>query len=186
MKKLFVLLLHSFFVFTGALHLNAQCTSGDCQNGFGVYLYEGGRYEGYFAGGLRNGQGTFNWSNGDKYVGEWLNSWRTGYGFYYWANGDQYEGYFKENIISGHGTKYFANGAKYEGTWLDGSYNGYGVLLTGTDRFVQNCKDCKTYRGNWVAGIKSGFGKCYDKNGYLLYEGEFSGDKPVSNYPNRF
>jgi len=185
MKKIILAFLMLTFLVTNK-SLFAQCSSGDCQNGYGVYLSEYGRYEGYFAGGLYNGQGSFYWTNGDKYVGEWLKGWRTGYGIYYWTNGDQYEGYFKENKITGFGTRNYAFGTRYEGNWLDGKYNGYGVVTAGPDRFINNCKDCKTYKGNWVTDLKSGFGRCYDKNGYLIYEGEFWDDKPVSTYPNRF
>lgn len=184
MKKFFPLIAIGLLIFNK--NISAQCTSGDCQNGWGILISDGGRYEGYFAGGLKNGQGTFNWTDGDKYVGEWLNGWRTGYGIYYWPNGDSYEGYFKQNSLNGYGTKYWANGDTYTGNWVDSKQDGYGVVTIGPDRHIKFCDNCATYKGNWVADVKSGFGRCYDKDGKLIYEGNFLDNKPVDSYPNRF
>lgn len=55
--------------------LKASCISGDCKNGFGVYIF----------------------SNGDKYEGAWENGKRHGYGVYTWASGKQFKGEFREN-----------------------------------------------------------------------------------------
>ena len=38
-------------------------------NGKGIRTYDNGVYEGEFKDGLKNGQGTFKWKNGDKYTG---------------------------------------------------------------------------------------------------------------------
>jgi hypothetical protein len=39
------------------------------KDGYGVYTYEDGTYEGEWKDGKKNGQGIFYWPNGEKYVG---------------------------------------------------------------------------------------------------------------------
>ena len=48
------------------------CLIGDCENGFGHYLYE----------------------NGDKYIGEWVNGIMQGYSTYQWGDNSKYVGEF--------------------------------------------------------------------------------------------
>ncbi len=55
--------------------LKAFCVSGNCKNGYGVFLF----------------------ANGDKYEGRWKNGKRHGYGVYTWSGGKQYQGEFRDN-----------------------------------------------------------------------------------------
>lgn len=78
------------------------CLSGDCQDGYGIYAYEGGgRYEGYFRNGFRDGEGTFSWANGDKFIGTWAQGDYTGTGTYYYADGTVQAGYWQKNVYLG-------------------------------------------------------------------------------------
>jgi len=70
MKKL------SLYLFLGLLWCNvgfAECIKGDCNNGYGTYIYEDGRqYVGEWKDGERHGQGILtNTADGNKYDGEW-------------------------------------------------------------------------------------------------------------------
>ena len=66
MKKLLLILLCLPVIGFG------QCTSGDCENGYGTLTYaSGSKYVGEFKDGSFNGQGTYTSSDGGKYVGEW-------------------------------------------------------------------------------------------------------------------
>jgi len=54
----------------------------------------GGKYVGHFRDGLKDGQGTFSYSNGERYVGQFKNDKRDGKGIYYYSDGSSYEGFF--------------------------------------------------------------------------------------------
>ena len=45
-------------------------------HGQGTYFYfkEGDKYTGEWKDNLKNGQGTYTWSNANKYTGEWQNN----------------------------------------------------------------------------------------------------------------
>lgn len=100
MKKSILFLL---FV-TLATFANAQCTTGNC--------YEG--------------NGTFQFENGDNYNGQWRKGLPSGYGVYEFANGDIYKGNFLNGLMDGRGTYTYNNGNKYIGEWKAGKMNGRG------------------------------------------------------------
>ena len=83
---------------------NAQCTTGNCYDGNGTYLFE----------------------NGDLYNGLWRKGVMLGYGVYEFTNGDVYKGAWKDGQMSGRGTYTYNNGDKYIGAWKDGKMNGRG------------------------------------------------------------
>ncbi len=71
------------------------------------------------------------------------------------------------------------------GEWKDGKKQGQGTYVMRHASFISNCPNCKEYVGQWYNDVKDGYGKCYDKNGKLLYEGQLKNNKPIENYPNR-
>ena len=82
---------------------DVNCKSGDCNNGFGTYVFP----------------------SGNKYVGNFVNNKREGKGIYYFANGEKFEGIFHDNEKYS-GTYTFNTGITYTGTYsADGEpYNG--------------------------------------------------------------
>ena len=51
-----------------------QCISGDCENGFGTFIYhDETKYEGKWKNDKKHGQGTMTWNSGSKYVGNYKN-----------------------------------------------------------------------------------------------------------------
>ena len=68
-KKYFNLL---FFIICYQVS-SAQCISGNCYNGKGVYSFSAGSsYDGEWKNGNQNGKGKYTYKNGDVYDGNWL------------------------------------------------------------------------------------------------------------------
>lgn len=88
---------------------------------------------------------------------------RCGLGIYYWDSNDFYFGGFEDGFRSGYGIYFIGN-------MEDNSH-------------VKNCPGCKIYVGDWSNGEKSGGGTCYDRNGNVIYYGDFKNNKPVGTYP---
>jgi len=58
-----------------------QCISGDCENGYGTYIWDSGEKSvGEWKDGLTHGQATYTSASGDKYVGEYKNDNKHGLG----------------------------------------------------------------------------------------------------------
>ena len=150
------------------------------------YWANGERYEGHYDQNIRTGQGRYYWANKDKYFGSFLNNMRSGKGTYFYADGDAYEGDWKFDQKNGEGVFYWKSGDKYEGHFESDTKNGagtYTVTSKKARRSVSYCPKCKTYKGGWKDGVKSGKGNCYDKKGKLIYSGNFEKDKPKDTYP---
>ena len=74
----------------------------------------------------------------------------------------------------------------YFGGYVNGYRTGYGVYIIRNmenNSHINNCPGCKIYLGGWVDGEKSGKGTCYDRNGTLIYYGDFKNNKPAETYP---
>jgi len=77
-----------------------SCTSGNCENGKGVYSWStGARYEGSFVKGDFNGRGKYIWPDGTRYDGEFMDGEMTGSGVMTWHNGNTSSGKFKNGIL---------------------------------------------------------------------------------------
>ena len=153
MKQLAGLSLILFFSFQ---LLNAQCISGDCKNGRGIYIYpSGAKYIGDFVNGEIHGIGTCEYTDGSKYQGQWI-----------------------YRYPEGKGTKTFADGSKVTGLWKKGqAINEEGEILE--DILVSKGKDDD---GTDIqAGCISG--DCDDGEGVFAYsdgskyEGKFQNSK---------
>lgn len=119
-----------FFVTSFASIAIAQCVSGNCERGYGVYYFSNGvNYDGtwrtsttYDAKPERRGFGEQKWDNGDSYRGEFHYDKRNGYGEYIWPNGQKYIGNWKSGTRHGYGTTVFPNGLVETGLWEDGKF----------------------------------------------------------------
>lgn len=182
----------------------AKCLWGDCQNGYGSYIFENNDvYTGDFIGGRLNGYGKYTWAaSGESYDGSWLNGKMNGYGTMY----DKNEKVKKEGLI-------------YENNWINVDTktmtnftmgitdNGFGMVFDNGKYQICNHKDRKpwgmalvnnvntvfgnyengfngfcifyypdgsSYYGNFVSGVMKGKGKKYLTD-ETSFEGEFDG-----------
>ena len=103
------------------------------KNGFGTYTFtDGSFYEGEYVKDKMEGWGTYSFPNGDIHVGEWENDKEDGQGTCTWGPksdfaGDKYEGAFKNGVKSGYGTYYWSDGDMFEGYWENDQQNGQGT-----------------------------------------------------------
>lgn len=175
------LILTLFLLLLNTALLQAQCISGDCRNGRGIYVYpSGAKYIGDFKDGEIHGIGTCYYTDGSKYQGEW-----------------------KHRYPHGKGTKTYSDGYKYIGVWAKGKpVDEQGIALEeyvvankeedndGTD-IQSGCiaGDCvngqgtfaypdgSKYDGQFVNGKLFGLGTWYYANGDR-YVGAFRNNFP--------
>lgn len=94
-------------------------------------------YHGYFVNGMREGQGTFKYPNGDMYSGEWKAGKKHGQGTYVYGN-TKYE--YKGQWVNGQivqGTWSFTDGTKYVGGFQSQKPCGDGVWQTAKGTVVE-------------------------------------------------
>ncbi len=95
-------------------------------------LYPNGeKYEGQFLNGKKHGFGKQTFARDDEfkrdyYIGEFKDDERNGNGKLVWKSGEVYEGEFVDGLRSGNGTNFYARGEKYEGQWINDKLNGFG------------------------------------------------------------
>jgi hypothetical protein len=79
------------------------CIAGDCENGFGTYIFKDGeaKYIGAFENSLPNGEGICDYKNGERYQGEWA-----------------------AGAFEGVGTLTLQDGTKVFGLWKAGTFMG--------------------------------------------------------------
>ena len=158
----------------------SQCISGNCEDGYGVYINDDNdRYAGFFKNGMYNGTGTLVFYGGDVYTGDFVDDMFSGKGTYIWGkNGERYFGHFEGGNRQGIGTTFYDDGTSSTDIWNDDEIydeevseaclngdckNGYGVAVF---------DDGSNYEGYWKNGYFSGQGVFSDADG-SRYEGEF-------------
>ena len=113
---------------------NIGCVSGDCENGYGTYIFSNGdkyvedKDNKMRLGSMNEGLLSMKYfiliSNGDKYVGEWKDNKMHGIGTYTWGEGDseghKYFGEWKDGKRNGYGTYTMADGTAYKYLWKNG------------------------------------------------------------------
>lgn len=107
---------------------------------------------------------TYSYNNG-RYKGQTgSGGGRFGYGVYFWSGDEDF----------------------YWGRWgSNGNRNGIGIYMIGKDGYhILNCDNCHYYVGEYSNDNKSGKGTCYDKDGNLIYYGDFANDRPTGTYPS--
>ncbi len=153
------LVLTGLFSILFLMKLSAQCTTGDCKNGKGTYVFP----------------------SGAKYVGDFRNGECHGIGVCYYTDGSKYSGEWRDRFPEGKGTKTYSDGTKRTGNWKKGKpVDEKGNLL---EDYIAKKKEEAADDGT---NIQSGCieGNCESGNGKLAYpdgskyEGQFLNKKP--------
>ncbi len=165
MKRLPILILLLAFSFSKSL--KAQCISGDCKNGTGIYLYpSGAKYIGQFKDSEIHGVGTCHYTDGSKYQGQWKHRYPEGRGTKTFPDGRQWTGQWRKgqpvdedgNLIA----DVFAEEEADDGTNIQSGCisgdceNGEGVFAYA---------DGSKYEGQFLDGKSNGWGTFYYPNG---------------------
>ncbi len=163
--------------------LQADCTKGNCFDGYGTFIYpSGAKYIGEFKEGRVEGKGILYFSNGNEYIGNWKNNYRQGKGRFLFIEGHQYLGQFKKNKFEGEGTMWYANGDRYEGFWHNNRPNGFGIYFfkagdhyegyfrsgkfEGKGTMFYN--DGTKFSGTWKDSKKNGTGRLFLLSGEVI------------------
>ncbi|MFT5746157.1 MAG: hypothetical protein ACI9XO_002362 [Paraglaciecola sp.] len=152
-----ILLLAVFTFFSNQI-LTAQCQSGDCTNGTGVFIYP----------------------SGAKYVGQFENGEIDGIGSCYYTDGSKYQGEWTKRFPEGRGTKTFEDGRQWTGMWQKGQpINDNGKVIV--DLFPENNVDeddgTNIQSGCLAGDCENGIGTYAYADG-SKYEGQFTKGKP--------
>lgn len=111
-----------------------------------------------------DGKGIFAHFNGDIYDGIFAKGVRDGDGKLLFVNGDIYQGLWKNNLLWGLGSIVRVDGESFEGEFVKGTLHGSGIWKKNGKKF---------YEGNFQKGLPDGFGKEFDKNENVVYEGQW-------------
>jgi hypothetical protein len=160
-----------------SVNAQAQCISGNCDNGWGKHRDDKGRvYEGHFLNNQKHGKGTLRFTNGDKYEGNWRNGLQNGYGIRFFANGKAEGGTWENGKLTkpdtgirtvmeclsgdcknGEGSSRDAKGRVYRGQFKNNAYEGYGILTY---------PNGDIFKGMFVRGLPNGGGSYFYQNGH--------------------
>ncbi len=104
------------------------------------------------------------------YLGEVKDGKANGGGVGIWSTGSIYKGEWKENLRHGQGKYQWADGDVYEGSYVNDMREGEGVY---------HWTSGEHYDGEWSGDKRNGYGKLFDKDKNLTYEGQWRNDKIV-------
>jgi hypothetical protein len=103
-------------------NITSGCTAGDCQNGYGRYIFDNGdQFNGFFVNGVQS-SGGYTFKAGGNYSGEFNASGQFhGYGSYVEANNSLHIGYWLNGVLHGKGLHYDNVKKQYNvGIWQNG------------------------------------------------------------------
>tara|TARA_B100000579_G_C22228000_1_gene574730 strand:+ start:39 stop:542 length:504 start_codon:yes stop_codon:yes gene_type:complete len=136
MKKYILLLIVPFLSF-------GQCIQGDCDNGFGTYIFAGGeKYTGEFKDGKEHGIGAYYYANGNIFMGDIENGSPHGNGIQFLkANTEENStdsdikilGNFQRGTKEGYATYYYPGGMEVIVEHKNGAMNGKGFIINDND-----------------------------------------------------
>lgn len=133
-------------------------------------VYKDAKYTGRWLNGKPHGPGKLEWSDGRMYVGHFHRGIMHGTGKMEIPTQGIYEGQWKDGQQNGYGTMKYVTGDIYEGYFKDGLPQGHGIKKEG--HFMASV--ASIYIGEWVAGLKQGYGVMDDITTGEKYLGSWS------------
>lgn len=155
---------------------NAQCISGDCQNGTGTFVFQSGtKYVGSFADGEINGTGICYYTDGSKYSGEWQGRLPNGKGTKTYIDGSTHTGWWKQGLPVDQGGTVMQQVLTSKGEYAFDEYDIqtgclFGDCMNGAGLFAY--ADGSKYEGEFRNGALNGEGTFYYPDG-KKYTGSF-------------
>jgi len=139
--------------------------------------------------GIKRGNNTFLFPNGNRYIGDYKGNLMHGAGEFYWTNGNIYRGEFKNGMRHGKGVLTYYNGSSYSGEWKNGYMEGSGVYTWSngnqyTGDFLRGFREGKAafvwgngdkYVGDFKKDLMDGYGEYTSVNGES-YSGAYKDD----------
>ncbi len=206
MKKLLATSILLLLIFQLVNAQGTGCISGDCDNGYGTWVYKNGdKYTGTWVNKKMHGQGVYKYSNGDVYKGSFRDNKLAGNGTFIAHTGDKYVGQYSNNKMEGEGTYFYQSGKVEEGLFANNRYigdknatgcvsgdcqNGKGIyILNNGEKYEGQMKNGvrsgkgtyyfnsgERYKGNWENNKRNGFGTNYYPDGEI-FKGNWKDDK---------
>ncbi|KAJ4433880.1 hypothetical protein ANN_16193, partial [Periplaneta americana] len=118
------------------------------------HAFKDAKYTGRWCNGKLQGPGRLEWPDGKVYVGQFQNGQMNGIGRMEIPGISTYEGQWKDGQQDGYGIIKYINGDVYEGHFKDGVAHGHGLQKQG--HFMASV--ASVYIGEWVNGVKQGYG----------------------------
>jgi amyotrophic lateral sclerosis 2 protein len=140
-------------------------------------FFKDATYTGRWLNGKMHGNGKLQWNDGKVYTGQFSNNQLSGYGVIEIPNVGIYEGQWKDNQQNGFGVFTYSNTDVYKGHFKDGQPHGHGFLRKGN--FMANA--ASFYIGDWVSGMKNGYGVMDDIVNGEKYIGSWLDNKKHGN-----
>ncbi|XP_063922367.1 alsin isoform X2 [Zophobas morio] len=140
-------------------------------------FFKDSTYTGRWLNGKMHGNGKLQWNDGKVFTGQFSNNLLCGFGVMEIPNVGTYEGQWKDNQQNGLGVFKYANTDVYRGHFKDGQPHGHGFLQKGN--FMANA--ASFYIGDWVNGMKNGYGVMDDIANGEKYIGSWMDNKKHGN-----
>ncbi len=115
---------------------------------------KGAVYRGNWVHGKMHGYGKLFWPGGRTYVGQMRQNQKHGLGRLVAEDETVYEGHWVADRFEGYGVILHKNGDRYDGFLKDGHPHGQGVFKQG--KFCGG--GASVYMGEWLNGVRSGYG----------------------------
>ncbi|XP_047544679.1 alsin [Vanessa atalanta] len=136
-------------------------------------FYKDAKYNGRWLDGKIHGSGKIEWPDGKFYVGQFQMNALCGHGKMEIPGVGIYEGQWKDNLQNGYGVLKYTSGDIYEGYFKDGQPHGHGIKKQGD--FTTST--ATIYTGEWVVGVRHGYGVMDDIGKGEKYLGNWSDNK---------
>ncbi|KAJ6253133.1 hypothetical protein M0813_13469 [Anaeramoeba flamelloides] len=149
---------------------------------------DGSEYSGEFQNNEINGNGKWQYPNGDVYLGEFKDAQRHGFGILKCMDHSFYFGNWLNNLKNGNGKQIYSNGDKFNGKWENnlrvvGKFESNNLVYDGEFKYnlfhgkgELKTKPNKIFVGTFVKGLRFGAGTLINDN--IKYEGNWVNNLP--------